>query len=190
MSNKGIAVCCVGNPTANSTWSGTPANICRLLREMGRLGPTLNSSESAHPRVRQAANVISKFYYGDGFDAFARGRFQRYLCGRYVNASFRTGDLTDVLHTGTLDLPLPKMPAGVRHHLFCDTTWDLWRRGSSTIVRYNEKFLDDAERLEYKSYHQMSHIFPISEYVRQNLIDHYRVPSERITVVGTGRGRH
>src|SRR5262249_16631037 len=129
-----------------------------------------------------------KIYYGRSFDAFARGRFQRFLCGRRVDAFFKQGTATDVLHTGTLDLPLRKLRGGVRHYLFCDSTWDLCRRRSLTTGRFSSRFLADAERLEQKSYEQMTHIFPISEYVRQNLIDHYRIPPERITAVGTGRG--
>jgi glycosyltransferase involved in cell wall biosynthesis len=87
-----------------------------------------------------------------------------------------------------LDLPLPRLRSSVRHYLFCDSTWDLWRRASSAAATYSDKFMADTERLEQRSYDQMSHIFSISEYVRRNLTDHYKVPSERVTVVGTGRG--
>ena len=187
MSNKKIAVCGLGNPLAPSTWSGTPANICRSLSEMARLNATLDSSAYAHPRIKQVTHRVSNLYYRCSFDT-GRGRFERYLRARYVNAFFRAGNSTDVLHTGTLDLPLPILSPGIRHYLFCDSTWDLWRHGSSNISLYSDKLLADAERLEQMSYRQMSHIFPISEYVRQNLITHYHIPPERITVVGTGRG--
>jgi len=88
----------------------------------------------------------------------------------------------------TFDLPLAAMQPGVRHYLFCDSTWDLWRRVWPSSSSLSKKLADDAERLEHLSYRQMAHIFPISEYVRQSLITHYGIPSERITVVGTGRG--
>lgn len=187
MSSRKIAVCSVGNPLASSTWSGTPANICRSLADLARLTETLDSSACAHPRIKQIASILSRYYYRCSVDT-GRGRFHRYLRARYVNGVFKTRDSTDVLHTGTLDLPLPVMPRGIRHFLFCDSTWDLWRRGSSNTSFYSDKLLADAERLEQMSYRQMSHIFPISEYVRHSLMTHYRIPPERITVVGTGRG--
>jgi len=187
MPNNKIAVCSVGDPLAPSTWSGTPAFICRSLREMGRLNDTLDSSAYAHPRVQQIAQAASRYYYHCSYGTW-RGRIERYLRARYVNAFFRTRHSTDVLHTGTLDLPLPQLPSHIRHYLFFDTTWDLWRRYAGNTSFYNDKLQADAERLEQASYRQMSHIFPISEYARQNLITHYNIPPERITVVGTGRG--
>jgi glycosyltransferase involved in cell wall biosynthesis len=55
--------------------------------------------------------------------------------------------------------------------------------------QYTPKMLQLAEQLERESYAQLKHFFVISEYVRENLIDHYRIEAERITVVGTGRGK-
>ena len=187
MDSRKIAVCSVGNPLAASTWSGTPANICRALAERARLDATLDSSACAHARIKRAATTLSRHYYQCAFDT-GRGRFHRYLRARYVKAFFKLRNSTDVLHTGTYDLPLPGVSRGIRHFLFCDSTWDLWQRASSNTGVYSDKLRADAERLERMSYQQMSHIFPISEYVRQNLMAHYQIPSERITVVGTGRG--
>ena len=51
---------------------------------------------------------------------------------------------------------------------------------------YSEMLLIDAERLEKIAYHQMTHIFSISEFVKKNLVEHYEVKPEKITVVGTG----
>lgn len=154
---------------------------------MGRLSDTLDSSAYGHPRVQKFAELASRLYYHCSHES-ERGRIQRYLCGRYVDAFFRRRRSTDVLHTGTLDLPLPRLPSQTRHYLLCDTTWDLWRRCSLNTSSYSDKLLADAERLEQASYEQMSHIFPISDYVRENLIIHYNIAPERITVVGTGRG--
>ena len=187
MSSRKIAVCSVGNPLASSTWSGTPSNICRSLAEVARLDVTLDSSTCAHSRIKYIANILSRYYYRCSDDT-GRGCFHRYLRARYVNAFFKSRNSTDVLHTGTLDLPLQAVPHQIRHFLFCDSTWDLWRRGSSNIGVYSDKLIADAERLERMSYRQMSHIFPISEYVRHNLMAHYQIPAECITVVGSGRG--
>lgn len=45
-----------------------------------------------------------------------------------------------------------------------------------------------AEKLEQESYAQIKHFFPISKYVKDNLINHYHIDPKQITVVGTGRG--
>lgn len=45
-----------------------------------------------------------------------------------------------------------------------------------------------AENLAQESYAQIKHFFPISKYVKDNLINHYHIDPKQITVVGTGRG--
>jgi len=35
----------------------------------------------------------------------------------------------------------------------------------------------------------MQHIFPASEYVREDLIGHYRIAPEKVTVAGMGVGK-
>src|SRR5262249_4486298 len=184
MTTRNIGVCSPGDPRARSTWSGTPARICDLLSEMGRLDSTLDSTQYPHPIVQKLTETASRIYYHCSMYT-GRGRLRRYLRARYVDRFFRTTNTTDVLHTSTLDLP-PVISSGIRHYLFCDTTWDLWQRSWPETKLLSQKLLSDCEELEQVSYRQMSHIFPISEYVRQNLITHYRIPPERITVVGTG----
>jgi glycosyltransferase involved in cell wall biosynthesis len=46
-----------------------------------------------------------------------------------------------------------------------------------------------VDELERKSYYQMEHIFPASEYVREDLIGRYKIDSQKITVVGMGVGK-
>jgi glycosyltransferase involved in cell wall biosynthesis len=53
---------------------------------------------------------------------------------------------------------------------------------------YTSRLIKDAERLERQAYQNFTHIFSISEYLKENLINHYGVDPGKITVVGTGRG--
>jgi glycosyltransferase involved in cell wall biosynthesis len=183
-----IAVCSpVGDPLSAATWSGTPAAICTVLRERGRLGPTLDSSNYGGRVLPRVAQRLSQMYYGQSFD-IGRGRFERWLRSRLVQKKFSAAGATDVLHTSTYDLPLHGRTPTMRHFLFCDSTWNLWSKHATTLPLYNAKLVSDSERLERTAYRQMTHIFPISEYVRANLIEHYNVPPERVTAVGTGRG--
>jgi glycosyltransferase involved in cell wall biosynthesis len=45
------------------------------------------------------------------------------------------------------------------------------------------------DELDQRCYHQMEHIFSASEYVRENLIEHYKLAPEKVTVVGMGVGK-
>jgi len=44
------------------------------------------------------------------------------------------------------------------------------------------------DALEYKSYSQVDHIFTTGHFIKDNLVSHYNVPAEKISVVGTGLG--
>ena len=176
-----------GNPESSSTWSGTPANLCRELKRLGRLGPTFESGQFAGARVQRLVNFASRRYYGTDID-YTRGILHRYLRARRLRGRLRKTGARDVLHTGSLDLPLPGPDALTRHYLFCDATWHSWSRYAIGIDQYPAKLLRDAERLEQRAYEQMTHVFPISEHVKQDLVEHYKIDPSRITVVGTGRG--
>lgn len=181
-----ITVSCIGDPLSPKTWSGTPANICTNLIALGRLGDTINSARYASDSVKEIVRKFSCFYYLTSHDP-DRGRFIRFLRGKKLN-TILNDSLSPVLHLGTLDLPLPRIFENRCHFLLCDSTWDLWRQGAATIDRYSSRLLNDAERLEKSSYSQMTHIFAISEYVKDNLVTHYRISADMVSVVGTGRG--
>jgi glycosyltransferase involved in cell wall biosynthesis len=159
------------------------------LEAKGRLGPTFDSSAYAGPRVKLWIDRMSRVYYGSRFETM-RGRFERDLRARRSSAFFARLGVHDVLHMGSADLPLPRVldRGGTRHYIYCDATWDLWRRGSSDANQYAPRLAADADRLERRAYHQLAHIFTTGEHVRDNLVAHYGVPSARVTVVGTGRG--
>jgi len=83
-------------------------------------------------------------------------------------------------------LPFCKLPVNQRHFLFCDSTWNISQKYNKN--NFTKKFLKDAERLEKKSFQQVKHIFSISEHVKNNLVGHYGINENKITVVGTGIG--
>jgi glycosyltransferase involved in cell wall biosynthesis len=56
------------------------------------------------------------------------------------------------------------------------------------MAGYSKRMLAIFDRLESVAYSQARHIFPISHYVKENLINHYGIPPQKITVVGTGLG--
>lgn len=89
---------------------------------------------------------------------------------------------------GSFDLPLPSVDSTVRHYLYCDASWEMWRAGGSSTHAYTARQLVDADRLERMAYAQMTHLFTTGECVKTHLIAHYGISPDLITAVGTGRG--
>lgn len=189
-----LAVCSLGDPLSPGTWSGTPANLCRVLRETGHLGATLDT-ETYLPRwPRLAWKVVSKLYY-TGSRYVRLGRLERSSRARHVRAVLPAGrsDAANILHLGTHDLPVAsstskRADSAQRHYLFIDGTWNLWRTYATDQASLSARLSNDIEELDRRSYHSVDHIFTIGEYVRQDLLTTYGVPADKVTTVGSGRG--
>ena len=182
-----LNLCSIGDPTNPKTWSGTPYNLYSELSKNEHLGKAFNSIALENNYKKILPKAISKFYYKNSID-IDRGFLFRYLNANKVKLETIISGTNSTLHTGTLDLPFLNFPKNQRHYLYCDSTWNLWLTNSTAIAKYSKKLLIDAEKLEKKSYQQMRHIFSISNYVKKNLIDHYGIHPDKITVVGTGLG--
>ena len=151
------------------------------------MGSAFDSKVSPNKYEREFLNWERKYYYKNSVDT-ERGFLSRWLNAKKTKNETKISNSNLTLHTGTLDLPFLKASKKQKHYLFCDTTWNLWASYSMSMNGYSKKILIDAEKLERKAYHQMEHIFPISEYVKENLIAHYDINPKKITVVGTGLG--
>jgi glycosyltransferase involved in cell wall biosynthesis len=92
-----------------------------------------------------------------------------------------------VLHTGTFDLDGERID-GVDHYLYCDHSWALSKTHHVHARRFNERALRAFERSERKALGGLAHVFTFGSYVRDNLIGHYGLPPDRVTVVGSGMG--
>ena len=182
-----INICSLGEPTNPNTWSGTPFNLCHELQKINCLADTFSSIATPNRYERKFLKLERKYYYKNSVD-IERGFLSRYLNSKLVKRLTDNSNSNLTLHTGTLDLPFLNLPKKQKHYLYCDSTWNLWSSCSTQMQGYKNRLLKDAERLERKSYNQMEHIFTISEYVKENLINHYQINPLKITVVGTGLG--
>ncbi len=183
---KPIAISSLGDPKHPKTWSGTPKNITDALENLGFTVFGIDSSIKS--KYQRRVYWLFHKVFGLGTYNYGRGRLARTLSASILQAQSKTFGCKKVLHTGTLDLPISKLDRGIEHYLFCDSTWNLWSQSATDIKLYTPKMLQIAEELEQESYSQIKHFFPISSYVRENLITHYRINPKQITVVGTGRG--
>jgi glycosyltransferase involved in cell wall biosynthesis len=182
-----VNLCSIEDPTNPRTWSGTPFNLYKVLKEKDRLGSAFSTNAVKNKYLLLLVKTISQLYYNNSAD-INRGFITRFLNATKAGKKTNNSHSNLTLHTGTLDLPFYKLPKNQRHFLFCDSTWNLWSSNSTNRHKYSQKLSSAAERLEIKAYQQAEHIFPISDYVKQNLIAHYKVNPDKITVVGTGLG--
>jgi len=179
-----------GDPLNPRTWSGAPKNVADGLERLGI------AVEGIHPHLGTAG----KLQVAAGNIVTGRGRpisgeqllrselARRRLATQVAHAAAQRG-VRHVLHTGTMDLPAIDLARGVKHYLYCDHSWALAREHHVEAARYSRRALDAYERLEQQSLAGLEHIFTFGAYVRDNLINHYGVPPERITAVGSGMGR-
>lgn len=179
-----------GDPLQPATWSGAPSN---LARELGGLGIEVLSAHPRLPRHKGLWHVWRHMLLSGSLplrrESVMRDPAARRMRSRAVTEIARSRGVDRLLHTGTLDLPISGPDEGVRHYLYTDHTWDLamrFRVGEGHRESREFKRIDRFERSAYEASH---HIFTFSHYVRENLIDHYGIPPERVTRVGSGYGR-
>jgi glycosyltransferase involved in cell wall biosynthesis len=182
-----INICCIGDPLSPKTWSGTPFNICKELEKKNFLGDAFSTNIRLQGRLSKLADSFLNRYYTGSKD-LERGFLYRYLRANYARMCTAKSSWTHTLHLGTLDLPFFIAPRHQFHYLYIDSTWHLWSTNATNMSGYKSRLLKHAEQLEKKSYNQAKHIFTISAYVKENLIQHYGIQKEKITVAGTGRG--
>jgi len=179
-----LNLCSLGDPSDPKTWSGTPYNIYSELLSRNQAGEPINAE--APYRLKQLLSGLSILFYGKV--DLARQPIRRYMCALKALERTKRSTSLHTLHTGTLSLPFLVHPKSQFHYLFCDSTWNLWARYATNMESCPDRMVSLFESLEARAYSQMTHIFSISEYVKENLVAHYRVPSEKVTVVGTGLG--
>src|SRR5262245_53769906 len=184
-SNDGpVAITHTRGPLNPRTWSGAPLALSKALET---LGFTVHGIDSGiRPLGRKVAFAAQSVLRGYG-PLYFRARPARAFSAALVQRQATALGCHTILHCGTLDLPAAVPDRGLTHVMYTDTTWDMWHEDSRYRL-LTGRLLRHAEQLDREAYEQLSHIFLISNYVRQRMIDGYGVAAEKITVVGTGRG--
>jgi glycosyltransferase involved in cell wall biosynthesis len=174
-----------GDPCLEKTWSGTPYNLLKSLEELDVSVVPIDSS-LARP-VRAACRLTQRLMGFKGHTV--RGPVARWFAARRTERRCHQAGVRSVLHTGSLDLPGTSRGQGLERYLYCDSTWNLSSQYSMDVRHFSARSNQFSEELEKKAYAQTRRVFSISHYVKDNLILHYRVNPETITVVGSGRGK-
>jgi glycosyltransferase involved in cell wall biosynthesis len=184
-----VAISCVfGDPRDLRSWSGAPANLANALE---RLGVTVEAIRPRMGRLVKCVVAARDMVAGLGrplnSEQVLRGaRSRRMLAEQVARAASRLG-ARHVLHTGTFDLDALRTD-GIQHYLYCDHSWALAKTHHVHGKRYSERALRAFEEAEREALSGLSHVFTFGSYVRDNLIAHYGLPPERVTVVGSGMG--
>jgi glycosyltransferase involved in cell wall biosynthesis len=180
-----LNVCAVGDPRSPGVWSGTAANLSGALERAGHLGRAI-STRGPRP-LSLVLNVADWLAYGREH----QGRGPTLRTHRALNAARLTArsPTRDTLHFTTASLPFPgRRPAGQRHFLYVDATWEQWGAPDRIGQGWTERLRRVAERLERRAFAQVEHVFVTGANVRDSLTGHYGVPADRVSVAGTGHG--
>ncbi|WP_208342271.1 glycosyltransferase family 4 protein [Aetokthonos hydrillicola] len=177
---------CDGEPRNPRSWSGTTSNIFYAMETLGVRVIGINSQIN---RYQAPLYKLIHRLSGLGTD-YMGGAIFRHKSGSIAQRQIRKYGCTKVLHMGQLGLPIPNIDPTVDHYLVCDTTRNLWNKVETSLLsRCTPKMMHIAEKLEWQSFAQIKHFFPFSNYVRDDLINYYKINPNRITVIGSGRGR-
>jgi glycosyltransferase involved in cell wall biosynthesis len=181
---KDITLAAIGDPASAKTWSGTPRNLILALQESGC---HVTGLDLQLPKNLQRVLKGLSMGLGLGKD-YMRTRAARRMVNARCRLKMAAHRPRPMIHMGTFTMPIgPRGQVRGRHYIYVDSTFHLLsNNGFSNYRPLQKSRFDDLER---KSFHGAEHLFPISEYVRDDLIGHYGMPRERVTVVGTGRGK-
>lgn len=177
-----------GDPFDKRTWSGTSLNIVNELKTRDALGCAFDfKARTASRVVAKVLMTLTQRFYGK--TEVERAPLMRKLAGmRAAYLSSRSPFPQHTMHMGTLCLPLQSILKRNRHYVYVDSTWDIFRRFATNISDYSLQQIGLFERLDAEAFKSVDHIFTTGEHVRENLIGHYGVNSNKVTVVGTGLG--
>lgn len=185
-----VAITCVfGEPRNPASWSGAPNNVASALERLGI------AVESIYPRLPRAArlaaaaqSVVAGYGWPASTEHVLRSAPSRHRHARRVAQLAARLGVRHVLHTGAFDLPAIEHGGALKHYLYCDHTWALSLPYRTDAHRLRAYARTEYERLERAALHGLEHVFTFGDFVRDNLIEHYGLPPERVTTVGSGMG--
>jgi glycosyltransferase involved in cell wall biosynthesis len=185
MIEPSIGVCCLLNPLDPKVWSKTPANISAELRARQRLGPAFAGLRYDSLAMKLRAGLVAlRHGRPHAPREFLHGASLRQAHGRHIVRQIEASGVNCVLHfAGDRYLPLPATARPVRHFLLIDGTWAHWHRDE-----LDDRYQRQVNAAMRTAYHQMEHIFCISDHARESLVREYQVPADKISVVGSGTG--
>ena len=116
-----------GNPLDPHTWSAAPCNLAKSLHRLGVAvdGLAPDHKYPANKFLLWANHVFGGYGIPKTGEQLRRTRWARQRAYQEITEAALRSGFRNVLHTGTLDMPIRSMNNGIRHYLYCDQTWAL-----------------------------------------------------------------
>ena len=91
------------------------------------------------------------------------------------------------LHMGTRSMPAGSLQNAAKHSIYLDSTFHLMQPQS--LANFSPRVRKQYEDFEKWAIKKAAYLFTTADYVKRDLATYYEVPEDRISVVGTGRGK-
>ena len=179
-----VLSCEIGDPLNPATWSGTPSKIIAACESQGAIVHGINAHVTP---VQQKIARVFHLLTGSRLDPQYGSLGRTFRASNAARQIKKTG-CNKILHMCSGDLPITWGQDRLEHYLYIDITLDLWMKNAQSAKMFSRRDRATAERIERLAFSQIKHFFPIGQYLRVNLIEHYGIDPGRITPAATGCG--
>ncbi len=178
-----LALAAWGDPLDTTTWSGTSAHLAGALKalDIEIIGLNCRPSQAKLALEHAAHRLIGQDIY------YTRRRAGRRACAAL--APTLPASCAGIVHMSSVTVPPRGSTPGVRHFLLCDAMNDYWQKYSTSEAKLTSAQRHKREADEIAAVAGLELFFPIAQHVGVSLREVYGVGPEKITVVGTGRGK-
>ena len=195
-----LALVADGDPEAATTWSGTPRNVLHALQAEGVDVVPVDAFAAVRARRRIAADALWRAQVRGRrpvvrdrpprsmtrYD-FQRAPLARRLAARGVEAALRHVDVDAIVHMSQLTVS-SRVALAVPQLAYIDTTWHLTAPSWVAAHRLDAGLSRRLDREEGRALRTAQRVLTVAEHVRDDVVEHYGLPAERVEAVGTGLG--
>lgn len=177
----------IGQPREKSTWSGTTRNLVDALERAGV--EVVAETVSLNRHVRRAFSLVSRLRgWGPG-EPDRVGVLHRYL-QRAASVVAARSRPKRFIHCGSSHLPIIDPRPGDRHYLLTDYSIHLLLTRGPTRKRVTNRYAAAALASEREIAGHCDGVFTAADYVRDDWLEEYGLPADKVVAVGTGLGGH
>lgn len=177
-------VCPTRDPLDPKAWSGTPLRLYETLNDMGLAGKAIHPKPP--PYVEKFDQLSRKMSSGGSYAGVAK-ILAEILDWKYMASLTKSLCATGpVIFMGISRFPAQKPIPNT--FVLVDAVWHQWMQTQmkDAYQRLSPKQKKNMWIQERQVYHAATHVFTFAEYVRDEIIQTFQLPPERISAVGSG----
>lgn len=184
-----VAIVSWGRPEDPRTFSGVPNSLIKVMKPQGHYRAGFDCKQVKFTDIfnggmtfRRNGKLLPRPIVSRPWIFSEVGH--KTLTQRFADVYRRSGDRGDLLQIGTaIDLP----EEFGTPYIFTDMTIPQAQRHKAFDVgRMSQKMIDECVASQKRICHRAKHIFTVSQWTRQGLIEDYGMPPERVTPVYLG----